>query len=321
MPKPHSFFSSFPPRSSHKQELVPTIRARPSRDRGKYESGELPSLDLLLDRALNDIEHLYNSRGRSRRSFDSYWKSVCKDLRVKKNATAFEHWKRASTIKNHHELVALEKDKCAVLARLSSPERQADPILRQKDLEADKEVEHKIGNFKPKVKVTTEGILAIAAAYWIEAMNARNSGDELRALHALIECYTNIGATLSTKTEAEAKGEAGAKQGKRIRDAFANHAATVLTKMEVDRHMAEPTFLLDCVVQQMQRDPSQAKVLVAYNSHVTAGKKNEGAMAERLADKLLAWATRGDSPYPKLQIAFRDAQRRAEQKKNSRRTK
>lgn len=301
----------FKRRRANEQQVVPTFHAKSLRDWGKYESADLPNLDQLLDRTLNAIEQSHNYRERSSRTFDALWKKVCKGLREKKNAASFEHWKNASLIKNAENYRDLEKKMSALWANRLSPDRQVDPSLRLADANAYEDAKRAHATLKPKVRVTTDDILEVAIAYWIEAKNARDSRDDLRCLHALIECWTNIGATRSTKTESEAKSDAGAKQGKQLRDAIADIVTNEINALEVTPKMADPTYLLATVVLRIQSNPVHSQTLEAYEAQATAGKKFKDSSDDRIVERLKRWATNQNSSYPHLVAAYERALRQA----------
>lgn len=304
-------------RSSAKQPVVPTTYGKASHDWGKYESATLPNLDQLLDRTLDAIEQSHNLRERSSRSFDALWGKVCEGLKDKKNATSFEHWKNASLLKNRKRLLELETRVKDARVKRFSPERQDDPALRAEDIKTHEDVERERANLKPKIKVTTDDILEVAIAYWIEAKNARDSGDDMRCLHALIECWTNIGTTRSTKTESEAKSDAGAKQGKRKRDAIADIVTNEIRAIILTREMMDPIYLLGSVLSNIQRNPDYAHALKDYEAHAVAGKKVGDDFEDRMVATLLRWATRKDLGYTELATAYESALHRAKSAKKS----
>jgi len=299
-------------RSAKEQLVVPTTYAKTSRDWGKYESADLPNLDQLLERTLDAIEQSHNYRERSSRSFDVLWGKVCKGLKAKKNATSFEHWKNLSLDKNRKKFLELKTKVKDVRAKRLSSERQGDPVLRLEDSKAHEDAERALTNLKPKVRVTTDDILEVAIAYWIEAKNARNSGDDMRCLHALIECWTNIGATRSTKTESEAKSEAGAKQGKQRRDVIADIVTKEIMALKVIPKMADPSHLLGTVVSKIQNNPIHAKALKEYDDQAIAGKKVNDSPGDRLVETLMKWVTRKNPSYPHLVTAYEQILRQAQ---------
>ncbi len=300
-------------RHAANQQIVPTTYDKTSRDLGQYESADLPDLDRLLDRTLNAIEQSHNYRERSSRSFDALWKKVCKGLKSARNAKSFEHAKNASLVKNREKIRELGKTVNALWGKRFSPDRQGDPVLRLEDNKAYEEAERAYANLKPAVKVTTDDILEVAIAYWIEAKNARDSDDDFRCLHALIECWTNIGATRSTKTESEAKSDAGAKQGKQLRDAIAAIATKELRALKVTSRMKDPTYLLGTVVSNMQSDPRHAQVLAAYDAQAIAAKNVTDSANDRIVATLIKWANVKKPSYPDLVTAYKQALYQASQ--------
>lgn len=305
-PNPHL------PLNIHEQPVVPTTPSKFVRNGGKYESGEaLPSLDGLLERTLRAIAHNHESRDRSGRTFDELWNKTCKTLKTRKNAASYDHWKRAAVVKNLRAFQALDQKIGAAWAQIYSSGGEHEPP-RQARIEEYESLKQEKETLRTASKVQIDDMLEVAIAYWIEAKNARDARDELRALHALIECWTHIGMTLSPKTEAEANSEAGAKQGKPARDAIAAIANRVLRDMELNRRMVDPFELLGTLVMNIEKDPDHAEALKAYDKQATANRKTDDQLTDRLTAKLTEWATGKRSPYPEFAETYRRALLQAE---------
>jgi hypothetical protein len=287
--------------------VVPIVRSKVIRDTGSYESGEtLPNLDRLLDRTLTDIAHCHESRERSSRSFDSLWEKVCRTLKRKKNAANYELWKRSAVIKNGPEFRKLDEKVAAACASAhEAAEKDGQSGPKHINLEEFETLRRERAALKPKAAVTVDDLLEVAIAYWIEAKDARNFGDDTRALHALIKCSLHIGMALSPKTESESKSEAGARNGQGVRQQIADIATTVLKDIRVDVNMRDPSHLLGTVGTLMQKDPEHSKVLMIYNKRITTGKKVKTSLKDRLPETLLKWVTSGNPPYPELSQAYR----------------
>ena len=301
--------------SIHEQLVVPTTRSKFTRNRGRYESGEvLPDLDRLLERTLRAIAQSHDSRELSTRSFDSLWKKVCKTLTAKKNAAHYDNWKRTAVIKNVAQFQGLEAKLGDAWAQIYSPEGEHRQP-REEHIQEYERLKQEKETLTAKSKVQTDDMLEVAIAYWIEAKNARDANDELRALHALIECWMHIGMTLSPKTESEAKSESGAKQGKPVRDKIAAIATSILSDMKVTARMADPTHLLGTVVDRMEEAPDHGELLAKYDKRATNGWASEDSRTDRLREKLMKWATDKRSPYPELAKAYRQALAQAERLK------
>lgn len=309
---------SFTKRRVDDMPRVSTILRNSSRDWGKYESADLPNLDLLLERTLNDIERAHVIRDRGSRDFDKLWSKVCKGLEPIQNATSFEHWKSASIAKKSIQAKAkLEKKVGALLAKRFSIDRRKDANLGRECDEAYEAALNEYESFDARSTVATDDIVEVAIAYWIEATNARKNYDDLRCLHALIECWTNIGKTRSAKTESEAKSDAGAKQGKELRDAVAFMVTHELNALKVTKEMTDPTHLLGVVVGNLQRDPRQAKILAEYDAQAIAGKKTTDEPEDRISATMIKWATAKKPRYPELAAAYAQALRQAQDIKSS----
>lgn len=309
--------NSFANRRVDDMPRVPTTLRNSTRDSGKYDSAGLPDLDRLLERTLEDIERAHVIRDRGSRDFNKLWNKVCKGLEHQKNATSFEHWKGASLAKKPIQAMEeLRKKAAALWVERISIDRQKDPALGVECDNAFEAAERECENFEAKIKFEIDDIVEVAIAYWIEATNARKDHDDLRCLHALIECWRNIGKTLSARTESEAKSDAGGKQGKALRDAVATMVTNELNALEVTKKMTDPIHLLGIVVENIQRDPRQAAVLARYNAQATSGKKTTNKPEHRILDTLIKWVTAKKPMYPELVTAFERAHHQAHHAKN-----
>lgn len=294
------------------QKLVPTFHARPGHDGGKYESREqLPSLDRLLEHSLRAIAYNHDTRDRSGRTFDALWKKVCRNLKRYKNAASYERWKQADIIRNAAERKDLEEKVAVAWAQIYSPAIE-DQGSQGKRTEEYKRLKQELDDFSANSKVQIDDILEVAIAYWIEAMNARGADEESRALHALIECWTYIGMTLSPKMDSEAQSDNAGQRGKEAREKIADIATSILIEMKVDVRMADPDYLFGLVAMRIENDPSHAEDLKAYDEQASKGKKTINSLSDRLTKTLKDWATAGREGYPKLAAAYRSAIGRAE---------
>ncbi|MET3653107.1 hypothetical protein [Dyella japonica] len=288
--------------------LVPTNHGASFRDNGWYDSSEgLPDLDLLLGQTLRQIEHTHTSRERHPRSFDTLWNKVCKRLEKQGNATAYAHWKTSEdVVKNRSDIRALDAQWAAAwmsdVVTLGEGDEARVVYRNADDFDA---IQAKRVALKPKIKVTTDDTLEIAIAYWIEAKNARDAGDDLRVLHALVRCHLYVGMTLSAKTESESKSDAGKRQGKVARDAMATTVLDVLRNLDIDKKMKDPDYLWGQVAEVIAKDPRYASTLKAYEAQVTTAKKVVNSTTDRLADTAQKWATKSKTPYPDIAAQYR----------------
>ena len=236
--------------------LVPTTYVDAFRDIGRYQSTRtLPDLELVLDRSLRQIATSYESRGRSKKSFDALWRKVCKKLLQLKNATAYAHWKiHEDTVRNRHELNAAQIAVGEAWFSVEASEPSQDGSMRVYSRHADdfEELQGRRVNLKPKIRATTDDAIEVAIAYWIEAKNACHAADHLRTLHSLIECQFFLGITFSAKTESESKSEAGRKQGQELRDRMARNAIQVMREIKVDKRMQDQDHLIGMIAQLIE---------------------------------------------------------------------
>ena len=294
--------------SSHTRKLVPTLHSKVARDSGRYESREhLPDLDLSLDQALRDIAYSHATRERSARSFEALWTKVCKSLKRCKNAFSYEMWKKSAVIKNTAAYQQLDERLAEAWARINTPPvGVTGPFSpNQTDVAEFQKLTRDRAALKPKSSSSTDDVLEVAIAYWIEAKNARVNGDDARCLHALVKCALHLGMTLSAKTEAESKSEAGAMHGAELRGTVAAIATSVMDDLQVTRTMSDPITLVGTAVEVMLRDPAYAIVMMEYDKSATNGKKVKNHFSDRLTDTLIKWAT--TRAYPELSRAFNSA--------------
>ena len=281
--------------------LVPTTSFRTFRDSGRYESQDrLPNLDLLLDHSLKEIVRSHKARGHKPRSLDEIWAEVCHAIIKKKNAYAFEFWKRERAIKNRARFKALDKDIAEAWATLYSPPKwQSGPFrLRQKDADAYQALAEERKALKSTTSVQAEDFLQVSIAYWIEAMNARIAGDDLRVLHALIKYSLHIGMTLAPKFESESKSKTGAKQGKAARERIAAIATHILDS-EVEKDVDDgPEFLLATVSSRIEMQ--HAADLSDYDRPRTS-RDVHASIGDRLPETLARWIE--ERRFPELNRA------------------
>ncbi len=292
------------------RRLVPTIYSKPFRDTGRYDSSErLPDVDSLLDRTLKQIERSHESRGHHARSFDTLWNKVCRKLLEKKNAATYERWKTSEDmVRNLGEIKELDDRLAAAWMSVTLVHGEGDDAFIEYRHADDFEALHRERkDLKPRIRATIDDALEIAIAYWIEAKNARDAGDTLRVLHALVECHLYIGMTLSAKTESESKSDAGRMQGKKVRDEMAAVVVEVLRSIEVDKKMKEPDYLWGKVVQLIEASPQHSATLKAYDTWATSGKKvQEGnSTADRFAETLRKWAKSKSPQYKEIAVQHR----------------
>ncbi|KAF1727990.1 hypothetical protein CSC76_07755 [Pseudoxanthomonas mexicana] len=275
------------------------------RDTGRYDSSErLPDIEALFDRTLNQIRHIHEVRQRNPKPFDRLWEQVVKRLKEFGNATAYAHWKQRDIIRNAEEFAELDAKLGEAWASLLEA-GSADDAVREAADEAFRKVHKDRAELTAVVKGAIDDALEIAIAYWIEARNAHNNGDPLRALNCLVECHFFLGITYSPKTDYEAKSEAGEKSGKKERDAIAAAALEVMGRIKIDRTLRSPDFLLGKVVQLIEADPVHAKALEDFSQLTAKGRRVQNSPADRFSNTLNGWITDKEQPYPRITALYR----------------
>lgn len=293
-----------------KRQLVPTRYSSPFRDTGKYDSCErLPDLDLLIARTLRQVEESHRSRERSSRSFETLWRKVCTQLAERGNAASFEYWKTTNEmVKNIAEIKALDAQIASAWMSVKiihgEGENSYTEYRHSENFEA---LQKKREEIKPRIKTAIDDLLEVAIAYWIEAKNARDQGDDTRALHSLIPCHLYIGMTLSPKTESESKSDAGSKRGKTQRDALVSVVVETMRSLEIDQKQADEDFLCGQIAELIEKSPEHSEALVEFDISATKGKKLQvrNRRADRFAETLRKWMNSKDPAFADLQIQRR----------------
>ena len=305
------------PLKSSSQKLVTTTYAPTwPRDTGRYDSSErLPDIEALFDRTLNQIRHTHEVRQRNPKPFDTLWSLVCKKLEDLKNASAYAHWKQRDIINNAQEFAELDAKLAAAWAAMEViSETDGKIYLSHTNHDEFQQLQEKRANLKAEVKGAIDDALEIAIAYWIEARNAHNNDAPLRALNCLVECHFFLGITYSPKTDYEAKSEAGEKSGKKERDAIAAAALEVMGRIEIDKTLRSPDFLLGRVVEMIEEDPIHAKALEDFSKLTAKGKRVQHPVSagDRFANTLSKWITGKDQPYPRITTLYQHLCRQIE---------
>lgn len=280
---------------SSSRPLVPTAYApTPPRDTRRYDSSErLPDLDRLFDRTVEQIRHAHDFRQHGSRDFEKRWAQVCKELSKRGNASAYARWKH-------------EKALAALNNKLGDTWAKLKPVGQSSSVDYYVFAGHEEFRAQKNKRVTlwADVPLEVAIAYWIEARNAYNQGDELRALHALVECHYYFGIASSPRTESEAQSNIGKNARKKERDALARVVLEVMRGIKVDRTIRHADDLVWRTVNTIEKDPAHVEVLIAHDKKAVAGKRVIDSTSERFFGTLRKWIAAPDQPYPDITKLF-----------------
>ncbi|KGK59215.1 hypothetical protein NC00_03560 [Xanthomonas cannabis pv. phaseoli] len=269
-----------------------------SRSQGRYDSSAtLPTATALLERTLLQIKAIYEERAAAEESFEERWLSATTKLQDYGNATSYRRWKEERT-RPEDEL------RLFLLAFLKS---RKDSVATRKE------------GHEKWLRQATREVTDIAIGYWVEAKEAAVAGDEVRMLHALIECHYYIGIINSPLTHSEAMRLQGRKQGLKERQDLEQAAIEVLTSWLENRPKTVPTantrrpasvFKKDSMMRQVSQellDSTQYEsVVAAYDSIATKGKAVQSEPRDRLSETLFRWAVKDAAKHPELsQVAER----------------
>ena len=302
-----------PPLRSSSRKLVPTTYAPTwPRDTGRYDSSErLPDIEALFDRTLNQVRHIHEVRQRNPKPFDKLWEQVCKKLEELKNASAYSHWKQRDIIRNADEFTELDNKLADAWAQMFDA-KHVEIEARSSAHEKFSELQAERAKLTAVVRGAINDALEIAIAYWIEARNAHNNGDHLRALNCLIEAHFYLGITYSPKTDYEAKSEAGRKAGLKERDALAEVILVVMNNLSIDKSIRDQESLRGKILELIQADPAHAEVLQSYDAWATNGKHTEDSIQDRFSETLRKWLTGKIQPYKQVTALYRHLCRQME---------
>ncbi|MGV7172375.1 hypothetical protein ACWA43_00310 [Xanthomonas axonopodis pv. ricini] len=172
------------------------------------------------------------------------------------------------------------------------------------------------------LRQATREVTDIAIGYWVEAKHAEVAADEVRMLHALIECHYYIGIINSPLTHSEAMRAQGSKQGLQERKALEQAAIEVLTSWMENRPKQvsatkprkpvkpfEKESMMGHLAQELLDTPRHQVFVVKYDESATKGKTVENDLIDRLTDTLLRWATKEARKHPEFSAVADKASR------------
>ncbi|MGY3041434.1 hypothetical protein ACVWWQ_003066 [Rhodanobacter sp. TND4EL1] len=280
---------------SSSRPLVPTAYAPTlPRHTGRYDSSErLPDLEHLFDRTVNQIRHVHDTRQHGSKDFEERWSQVCKDLSKRGNASAYARWKHERVLVTLTKRRAEAWAKLELVDQLSSVEYHVSTGHEELQAEKDKHT-----------TLWADAPLEVAIAYWIEARNAYNQGDEPRAFHALVECHFYFGVANSPRTESESKSTIGKNARKKERDAIAQVVVEVMRGINVDRTIRNQDELRWRIVDAIVSNAAHVEVLAAHDKKAVAGKQVINSTRDRFFETLRKWIVNNDQPYPEITKLF-----------------
>ena len=275
-----------------KLPIVALSLGEQSRSQGRYDSSaQLPSATALLERTLLQIKAIYEERGAAEESFEERWLSATIKLQECGNATSYRRWKEERA-RPEDEL------RLFLLAFIKS---RKDSVATRKE------------GHEKWLRQATREVTDIAIGYWVEAKNAAVAGDEVRMLHALIECHYYIGIINSPMTHSEAMRAQGSKQGLQARKALEQAAIEVLNSWMENRPKETPATkprkpvkpfekesMMGHLAQELLSTPRHQAVVAEYDKGATNGKTVENDLVLRLTDTLLRWATEEARKHPEF---------------------
>lgn len=300
---------------SSERPLVTTDIAPRVRPSSRYNSSQdLPDLNCMFDRLLNQIHSKHNNRQNDPRPFEVLWKKACAELGERKNATAYAQWKQQSIIKNASDYEALSNELAQTWADTTvTQDEDGHQTCIFSFPERFEELKRQHEALKPRARIKIDDILEVAIAYWIEARNAFNEQDSLRALHALLECNFYLGMTYSPKTESESKREIASKASLSTRDAIVEITLEVMRNLTIPKNVKSASRIPQTIVEQIRCYPGGTEALEAYDDHIQKRKGVTAFIDDRFADAIIKWAKSG-KPYPQMTPAYQLVLKKFEQK-------
>lgn len=283
----------------------------------EYDSSDrLPDIEEFLDSTVRKIQGIHLIRERNQQSFDRLWEQVCARLTELGNASAYARWKQNETSQNLDQFQELDT---AVAKAWASGRTPIEPEVSDSPFYFDdrqfRRAKEERSALKLEIDISIDHVLEVAIAYWIEAMNAHKGGDDLRAMHALIQCHFNLGIAQTLRMTHDSKADDGRQSGQKERDALAETVLKVMENFIVDGQIRNVDFLLGRIIEAIEADPIHAEVLGKYDELVTRNRPAADAISARFSNTLLEWVTGKKQPYPEVTVAFRNLTRQIKKKR------
>lgn len=233
--------------------------------------------------------------------FPALWEKTRTRLLKYGNATDYANWKTSEVLRNHEAFQKLDDEIAEAwsgVQLIRTKKTKKSVHYRRVSYEKLQHLQIQRDTLKPDATLDIDDALEIAIAYWIEARNAFNEGDENRAMHALIQCSFYLGTTYSPVTEAEAQ------RARRLlgvddspKDDIAYAAVEVMLNYKIKRRITHEDFLTGEIADTIEKDPKYANVVKAFarwNNNDPEAEKNVG---ERIHRMLVQWTDKKSPPH------------------------
>ncbi|WP_407908211.1 hypothetical protein [Lysobacter claricitrinus] len=276
-------------------------------------------MEKLLEHTVQQIQRIHLVRKRSQKTFDGLWERVCVKLADLGNASAYARWKQDDITRNFGQLQKLDAATAEAWAASLTPLKPSDSDSRSVvDDRQFKQLLEERSELKPEIRISIDHVLEVAIAYWIEAMNAHKDGDELRVMHALIQCHFHIGIAHALRMTHDAKAADGSRSGQKERDALAKVVLTIMENYTVAKSIHSEEVLLESITDTLEADPTYAGVLSSYEARMPTKKLTKDPISTRFPTTLGTWVRGKDPLYPDLAAQFRKLARQIKKKPASR---
>lgn len=282
----------------------------------EYDSSDrLPDIASFLDSTVEKIQGIHLVRGRSQKSFDRLWEQVCAKLAELGNASAYARWKQNDTSLNLDEFQELDTAVAKAWALGLTP---INPDVSDSYFFADdrqfQRARKERSALKLEIDISIDHVLEVAIAYWIEAMNAHKHGDELRAMHALIQCHFNLGIAHTLRMTHDTKADDGRQAGLKERDALAKVVLEVMQNFIVTKSIHNEGLLLEGITHVLEADPTYEEVLRAYDAPAIGDERKKDSIGIRFPKTLKTWITGKKPLYPDLELQFQNLAKQIKKK-------
>lgn len=270
-------------------------------------STRLPDIERLLDSTVQKIQDIHLIREHSQKSFDELWELVCARLAELGNAFAYARWRQNNTSLNldkfQEQDAAVAKAWASGLTPIDADASDSPFTFDDRQFRRTKEERSAL---KLEIDISIDHVLEVAIAYWIEAMNAHKDGDELRAMHALIQCHFNLGIAHTLRMTHETKADDGRRAGLKERDALAKAVLDVMQNFVVTKSVHSKDLLLEGIIQALETDPAYEEVLRAYDAPAIGDERKMDPFDIRFHKTLKTWVTGRNPLYPDLALQFQN---------------
>lgn len=309
------------PIRSASRKLVATRHA-PGRGpkSSEYDSSDrLPDIEMLLDSTVQKIQSIHLIRDRNQKSFDRLWEQVCARLAELENATAYARWTQNETSLNLNQFQELDTAaaKAWALGRTPINPDVSDSYFFFDDRQFQRAKEERSA-LKLEIDISIDHVLEVAIAYWIEAMNVHKDGDDLRAMHALIQCHFNLGIAQTLRMTHDTKAEDGRQAGLKERDALAKVVLEIMQNFIVTKSIRNKDLLLEGITKVLEADSAYEEVLRAYDDPPIDGERKKDLIGIRFPKTLKTWVTGKKPLYPDLALQFQSLAQQIERKPTTR---